>query len=211
LSIDGKHLVLLSGGLDSATAAFWVKEQGHDLECLYFDYHQGRKNAERECARWMAKRLGARLTVLETPLPTQSLRRITSCQGTDTALFGDVVNLCVMAIAFAYTCGIHSTIIGVNANDVRVYPALQRGFFRAMERLSRIWLDKRVRMLTPFLEEDKSSIVRIGVGLGVPFEETWSCSVSVDKHCGICPDCVARKQAFKEVGLADPTRYEHNN
>jgi 7-cyano-7-deazaguanine synthase len=65
--------------------------------------------------------------------------------------------------------------------------------------------------LTPFLNKDKASIMRIGLKLGVPFENTWSCSVSVEKHCGRCADCVARKQAFGEVGLADPTRYEYEN
>jgi 7-cyano-7-deazaguanine synthase len=63
-------------------------------------------------------------------------------------------------------------------------------------------------VLTPFLQKDKSSVMRIGARLDVPYVDTWSCGVNVEKHCGKCVECLARKGAFKEIGLPDPTEYE---
>jgi len=208
LSVHKKCLVLLSGGLDSATLAFWLKKQGYTIECLYFDYGQGQTNGERECAVAIAKQLGANLNVLETPRPRESLRNVISSHSNDAELFGDVVNMCTMAATFAFILGMDSIFLGVNADDVRAHPALQIGFFRTIEKLATLWMGNKLRVLTPFLDKDKSSVMGIGAKLGVSFENTWSCSVNVDKHCGRCSDCLARKQAFREVGLPDRTEYE---
>lgn len=209
--MDKKSLLLLSGGLDSETLAYWLKKQGYAVECLYFDYGQGQTNSERESAVFIAKQLGVSLTVLETPRPRESLRNIISSHDNDAELFGDVVGLCTMAATFAFISGIDSIFLGLNADDVRVHPTLQTKFFRAIEELINLWMGNKLRVLTPFLDKDKSSVMRIGVKLGVPFESSWSCGLNVDKHCGRCSDCLARKDAFKEVGLADPTRYEHKS
>lgn len=209
LNIHKNPFVLLSGGLDSATLAFWLREQGHTIECLYFDYGQGQTNGERECAVSIAKQLGACLNILETPRPRESLTNVMSSHGNDVELFGDVVNMCTTAATFAFLSGIDSILLGVNADDARVHPALQTRFFRTIEKVVSLWMGNEFRVLTPFLNKDKSSVVRIGVKLGVPFKNTWSCSVNVDKHCGRCSDCLARKEAFREVGLPDPTEYEH--
>jgi 7-cyano-7-deazaguanine synthase len=209
LNIQKKCLVLLSGGIDSTTLAFWLKKQGYGIECLYFDYGQGQTNGERECAVSIARQLGANLNVLVTPRPRESLRNIISSHSNNAELFGDVVNMCTMAATFAFILGMDSILLGVNANDVRVHPALQTRFFRTIEKLVTLWTGNKLKVLTPFLDKDKSSVIAIGAKLGVPFENTWSCSVNVDKHCGRCSDCLARKQAFREAGLPDRTEYEH--
>lgn len=209
--MDKKSLLLLSGGLDSETLAYWLKRQGYTVECLYFDYGQGQTNSERESAVFIAKQLSASLTVLEAPRPRESLRNIISSHDNDAELFGDVVSLCTMAATFAFMSGIHSIYLGLNADDVRLHPALQTKFFRSIEELVGLWMGNKLRVLTPFLDKDKSMVMRIGMKLGVPFESSWSCGVNVYKHCGICSNCVARKRAFREVGLTDPTRYEHKS
>jgi len=211
LSMCKKSLLLLSGGLDSETLAYRLKEQGYVVECLYFDYGHGQTNSERESAVFIAKQLSVSLTVLETPRPRESLRNIISIHDSDTELFGDVVGLCTMAATFAFVSGIDSVFLGLNADDVQVHPALQTKFFSAIEELIHLWMGTRLRVLTPFLDKDKSLVMKIGVKLGVPFESSWSCGVNVDKHCGRCSDCLARKAAFKEVGLADPTKYVHTS
>ena len=208
MDIHKKCLVLLSGGIDSTTLAFWLKKQGYTIEYLYFDYGQGQTNGERECAVSIAKQLGANLNVLETPRPRESLRNIISSHSNDAELFGDVVNMCTIAATFAFISGMDSILLGVNADDARVYPALQTRFFRTIEKLVTLWTGNKLRVLTPFLDKDKSSVMGIGAKLGVPFEKTWSCSVNVDKHCGKCFECLERKEAFREIGLPDPTKYE---
>jgi 7-cyano-7-deazaguanine synthase len=208
LNIQKKCLVLLSGGIDSTTLAFWLKKQGYSIECLYFDYGRGQTNGERECAVSIARQLGANLNVLVTPRPRESLRNIISSHNNDTELFGDVVNMCTMSATFAFAYGFDSIALGVNADNVQAHPALNTSFFRAIEKLVSLWMGNEIRVLTPFLEKDKSSVMRIGVKLSVPFEDTWSCSVNIDKHCGKCFGCLERKEAFKEIGLLDPTKYE---
>ena len=203
-----KSLVLLSGGLDSATLAFWLAKQGYTIECLYFDYEQGQTNAERECAISIAKRLDARLNILETPRPRDSLRNIMQSQSGEAELLADVVSLCIMAASFAFASSIDLISLGVTADDRRLHPSLQIKFFRNIEKLTKLWTGNNLRLLTPFLNKDKSSVMRIGTKLGVPFENTWSCSVNVERHCGRCSDCVTRKRGFEEAGLLDPTKYE---
>ena len=204
-----KGLVLLSGGLDSATLAFWLKRRGYALEALYLDYEQGQMNGERECAVSIAKQLDINLNILETPLPSESLRNIISGHCDDAKLFGDITNMCTTAATFAFISNIDTIILGVNANNVRAHPALQRTFFRTIEKLVGLWMGCKLRVLTPFLNKDKSTIIRLGAELGVPFEDTWSCSVNVDRHCGKCSDCLARKEALREIGLPHRTEYEH--
>lgn len=195
--------------MDSTTLAFWLEKQEFTVEYLYFDYGQGQISGERDCAVFIAKQLRASLNVLETPRPRESLRNIVSSHSNDALLFGDVVNMCAMAATFAFISGMDSLLLGVNADDVRIFPALQARFFGTMEKLATFWMGNKLRILTPFLDKDKSSVVEIGAELGVPFENTWSCCVNVDKHCGRCSDCLSRKQAFREAGLPDRTEYEH--
>jgi len=116
--------------------------------------------------------------------------------------------MCTMAATFAFTHGSDSIVLGINADNVRAHPALDTSFFRAIEKLASMWIGNRIRVLTPFLQKDKSSVMRIGVRLGVPYVDTWSCGVNIEKHCGKCVECLARKEAFKEIRLPDPTEYE---
>jgi 7-cyano-7-deazaguanine synthase len=206
-----KSVVLLSGGLDSATLAFWLAEQGHTIECLYLDYEQGHTNAERECAISIAKRLDANLNIVETPRPRDSLKNYFPLLNGEAALLTDAVSLCTMAVPFASASRADAIYLGVNVDDWKAHPLLQVRFFRGIEKIARLSLGNNLRLLTPFLNKDKMSIVKIGLKLGVPFASTWSCSVNVKTHCGLCSDCIARKRAFSEVGLVDPTRYENKS
>lgn len=211
MNIHKKCLVLLSGGLDSTTLAYWLKKQGYTIECLYFDYEQGQTNGEKGCAISIAKPLGASLNILQTPRPRDSLRSIMLSQSDEAELLADVVSLCIMAASFAFASCVDLISLGIGADDRQLHPSLQIKFFRNIEKLAKLWTGNNLRLLTPFLNKDKASIMRIGLRLGVPFENTWSCSVNVERHCGRCYDCVARKRAFREVGLVDPTRYEHKS
>jgi 7-cyano-7-deazaguanine synthase len=203
-----KSLVLLSGGLDSTTLAFLVRKQGHDIECLYFDYEQGGINAERDSAMLIARQLGVSLHILAMVRPRDLLKSIVPNQNDDIGLFADVVSLCTIAVTFSVEVGADSVFLGINADDTRVHPSLQTSLFRNMQRLASLWIGNDVKLLTPFLNKDKSSVMRLGTRLGVPFQSTWSCNVNLDRHCGRCSHCLDRRAAFLILGLADPTQYE---
>jgi 7-cyano-7-deazaguanine synthase len=137
------------------------------------------------------------------------MKRVVASPNDDIELFADVVSLCTMAITFAVEVGANPVLLGINADDTRARPRLQPRFFQCIERLASLWIEKDIRLLTPFLNKHKPSVVRLGMKLGVQFGSTWSCNVNLDKHCGRCSHCLDRRTAFSMLGLADPTLYEH--
>ena len=213
LDIDKKCIVLLSGGVDSATLAFWLKNQGYAIEALYFDYRQGQVNGERMHALTIARKLDIAITVIETPLPSDSLGNTSPSQNpfireNENRLFANVTCMYAMAIVLALTRGFDLICVGINAEDARAHPGLGNGFVETIEKLASISTGHRINILMPFLQKDKSSIVRVGSSIGVPYVDTWSCGADVRKHCGECAGCLARKEAFKEAKLSDPTDYK---
>jgi len=76
-----------------------------------------------------------------------------------------------------------------------------------MRQAARLCDWRPIELLTPFVEATKADIVRLGAGLGVPFERTWSCYKGGQVHCGTCGTCVERREAFRLAGVADPTPY----
>jgi len=213
LDIDKKCIVLLSGGVDSSTLAFWLKNQGYAIEALYFDYRQRQVNGERMCALTIARKLDIAIHVIETPLPSDSLGNTIPnhnpfVRENENRLFANVTCMYAMAMVLALTRGFDSIGVGINADDARAHSGLGNGFVETIEKLASISTGHRVNILTPFLQKDKSSIVRVGSSIGVPYVDTWSCGVDVRKHCGECAECLARKRAFKEAKLPDPTDYK---
>ena len=208
-----KCLVLLSGGVDSTTLAFWLKDQGFAIEALYFDYGQGKTNGERTCAMAIARKLDITLHAVETPLPSDVIRNALTVQDSciqvdDAKIFGDVIGMCTTAMTLAFIHGFDSISLGINADNARVHPSLSNGFFETIGELASIWKGRRIVVLTPFLQKSKTSIMRVGADIGVPYAETWSCGASIEKQCGKCAECKARKAAFKGAKLPDPTDYE---
>lgn len=208
-----KCLVLLSGGVDSTTLAFWLKDRGFAIEALYFDYGQGKTNGERESATTIARKLGITLHLVETPLPSDVIKNVTMCQNShirtnNARTFGDMVGMCTMAMTLAFIHGFDSISLGISADNTRAHPSLNTIFFETLEELAGLWNGHRIIILTPFLQKSKSSIIRLGAGIHVPYAETWSCGANVEKQCGECAECIARKAAFKEAKLPDPTDYE---
>jgi 7-cyano-7-deazaguanine synthase len=98
---------------------------------------------------------------------------------------------------------------GAHAEDAQnwAYPDCTPEFVGAMAAAIYIGTYHRVRLITPFIHNLKSEIVRLGTDMGVPYEKTWSCYAGGMQHCGTCPTCRARKGSFLEADLIDPTVY----
>ncbi|MDD5669906.1 MAG: 7-cyano-7-deazaguanine synthase QueC [Candidatus Omnitrophica bacterium] len=223
-----KAVVLLSGGLDSATALYYAKKKGYNCLCLIFDYGQ-RHTREIVCARKIADAAQCPYYLLPICMPWQgsallnkkiSLPSVFHDQpGAITARrLNDIPVTYVPArniifLSFALSCaeaiGARSIFIGAHAQDYSGYPDCRPEFYRAFEGVIAAGTKagtehKKITVHTPLIDKTKAGIIRLGSSLGVPFELTWSCYAGGKRPCGKCDSCYFRAKGFEEAGIKDP-------
>ncbi|HEU4474416.1 MAG TPA: 7-cyano-7-deazaguanine synthase QueC [Gemmatimonadales bacterium] len=223
-----KAVVLLSGGMDSATAAAVALDRGFEVYALSFRYGQ-RHARELEAAKRVAERLGLRRHVvldidlrafggsaltgdLEVPKDTP-LERIGSSIPATYVPARNTIFLS-FALGWAETLGAADIFIGANALDYSGYPDCRPEYIEAFERMANLATRAGVegghlRIHAPLISLSKAEIIRLGSGLGVEFDLTWSCYDPTPEGaaCGRCESCTLRRKGFREAGVADPTRY----
>jgi 7-cyano-7-deazaguanine synthase len=218
-------IVLLSGGLDSATVLAIAKSQGYACHALSFDYGQ-RHRAELDASKRVAQAVGAvehrtmridfagiggsALTDLKIDVPhtPQAGIPVTYVPARNTVFLS-------MALGWAEVLGAADIFIGVNAVDYSGYPDCRPAFIEAFERLANLGTKAGVegttqfKIHTPLISMSKADIIRAGVRLGVDFSATVSCyeASSVGEACGQCDSCRIRQAGFAAAGIADPTKY----
>jgi 7-cyano-7-deazaguanine synthase len=221
---SGKAVVLISGGLDSATCLAIAKATGYCPYALSVDYGQ-RHRAELKAAERLAATLGAEehkvvhldltavggsaLTDPEIPVPEKVSEGIpvTYVPARNTILLG-------LALAWAEVIEARDIFIGVNAVDYSGYPDCRPAFITAFEQVAKLGTRAGIegrpfRIHTPLIELTKAAIIHEGVRLGVDFSLTVSCYQASDegRACGNCDACRLRRQGFERAGIPDPTRY----
>ena len=222
--MEKKAVVLLSGGMDSATAMAVARSNGHELYALSFDYGQ-RHRSELSCARKLAKFFKAtdhkvlkiELGKLGGSALTDKRIDVPDADGGWSggkpipATYVPARNLVMLSFAAAYaeTVGALAIFIGANAIDYSGYPDCRPEFLRAFEEAARLGTKcgvsgRPLRIEAPLLHLSKAQIVRLGASLLVPFEMTWSCYRGGKRPCGKCDSCVLRAKGFAEAGIADP-------
>lgn len=222
-----RAVVLLSGGLDSATCLALARREGFECHALTFDYGQ-RHKAEIECARRIAGQLGAAShTEYSLDVGPFAGSSLTTGDGVpkDTAEpgTGDIPSTYVparnlvflsIATAFAETLDAGDVLIGVNAVDYSGYPDCRPDFVDAFAKAATLATRRGTQgaspltVRTPLLRLSKAEIVRAGLDAGVDFALTTSCYDPQDgAACGHCDACILRRRGFEAAGIADPTRY----
>jgi 7-cyano-7-deazaguanine synthase len=221
-------VVLLSGGLDSATVAAIAAANGFDVHALSFRYGQ-RHVAELTAAAKVAAQVGAvehRIvdidlrafggSALTADLPVPKGRAVTEADDIPVTYVPARNTIFLsFALAFAEVLGSSDVFIGVNALDYSGYPDCRPEFIAAFEVMSRLATKagvegtQHLRIHAPLLEMTKADIIRRGTSLGVDFSMTLSCYDPADDSaaCGACDACQLRALGFAEAGIADPTRY----
>ena len=222
---DPRAVVLVSGGLDSATALAIAKSQGFDCYALSVAYGQ-RHVIELDAAARVAKALGAR----EHRVMRVDLAQIGGSALTDTAIAvpespaaGIPVTyvparntmMLSLALAWAEVLGARDIFIGVNAVDYSGYPDCRPEFIAAFATLAGLATRAGVeghpcRVHTPLIEWSKARIVAEGMRLGVDYSLTLSCYQpdAQGRACGRCDSCRLRKAGFEAAQVADPTSYQ---
>lgn len=224
-------MVLLSGGLDSYTAAAIAKSDGFDLYALTVHYGQ-RHGREIEAARAVARALGvARHLELAVDLRAIGGSSLTSDASVvdiprdrdpDAALGEGIPSTYVparntiflsLALGWAEALDARDIVIGVNALDYSGYPDCRPEFVRAFEALANVATragveGARFHIHTPLIAMSKADIVRRGLGLGLDYGLTHSCYDPTPEGlaCGRCDSCVLRAKGFHDAGVADPLR-----
>ncbi len=223
-----KAVVLLSGGLDSATCLAVARARGFEAHALSVDYGQ-RHRGEVARARRLARAMGARShrvvrvelssfggsALTDRAIAVPKDRRLEAPRASIPVTYVPARNTVLLGLALAYaeTLGASDVFIGVNAVDYSGYPDCRPAFLRAFERLARVATragveGRRLRLHAPLVRLSKAEIVRLGTRLGVPYQLTFSCYDPVEgRACGHCDACRLRRRGFHEAGLPDPTRY----
>jgi 7-cyano-7-deazaguanine synthase len=221
---DKKAVILLSGGLDSATVVAMAKADGYACYTMSFDYGQ-RHRSELQAAERVAQQLG----VVEHKVIGLNLNGMGGSALTDSSIAvpetpGDGIPVTYvparntvflsLALGWAEVLGARDIFIGVNAVDYSGYPDCRPEFVEAFERMANLATKAGVegqgfRIQAPLQFLSKAQIVQAGMAEGVDYGLTVSCYQADDdgRACGKCDSCRLRAAGFSEAGVKDPTRY----
>lgn len=220
ISRNKKAVVLLSGGLDSATALYIARSEGYACHCLSFDYGQ-RHRKELKCAEQIARVSDAPWEQITFTLPwkgsallnhAESIpkdRTVQEMQEEIPVTYVPARNTIFLSFAASWAEAIDafSIYIGANALDFSGYPDCRPGYFEQFNRMIEKGTRKRERAIeiaAPLVNKTKAEIIQWGHALGVPYEWTWSCYEGGAMPCGSCDSCLLRAKGFEEAGLEDP-------
>jgi 7-cyano-7-deazaguanine synthase len=218
-------VILLSGGLDSATVLAIARESGYACHALSLDYGQ-RHNAELAAAARLALSLGAKAhrvirlglgdlggsaltddAIAVPEKPTEGIP-VTYVPARNTVMLA-------LALAWAEVLGARDIFIGVNAVDYSGYPDCRPEFIAAFEHMANLATRAGIeglelRIHAPLQYLSKAQIIRRGLELGVDYAQTVSCyqADAEGRACGVCDACRLRRQGFEQAGVSDITRYK---
>jgi 7-cyano-7-deazaguanine synthase len=227
--MKGKALVLVSGGMDSATLLAHALIEGRQAEALSLYYgqrhfEQESKHAGELCTHYGVKRLTVSLGDIayylkdaDSALTNPDVDVPHGHYSADTMSVTVVPNRNMMFLSIAASIAMarkaEVVYAGMHAGDHAIYPDCRPEFVDSLNATLQIAMSgfKPPEILTPFIYISKADIARRGEVLEVPFELTWSCYEGGEVHCGRCGTCVERAEAFAEAGVTDPTEYADPN
>ena len=215
--MNKKAVILLSGGLDSATTLFFAKTKGYDCHCLIFDYGQRHRreitsaktiarlaNVPYHCVNISFPWKGSALTdrAIDVPkhkIPSRKEIPITYVPARNIIFLS-------FAASYAEAIGAKTIFIGANAVDYSGYPDCRPSFIKAYQQMLTKGIKagvegKPIKIETPLIHLTKAAIIKLAVRLKVPVAKTWSCYQGGQKPCGVCDSCQLRIKGFKEANI----------
>lgn len=216
---NGKIVVVLSGGIDSTTLLYEAVNLGYEVYPITFSY--GQKHVKETRAAFDTcqklglpyKQISFELGEVAPSALTRNDMGIPKGHYEDESMKQTVVpnrNMVFLAFATAYAIGLGADEVayGAHGGDHAIYPDCRGEFVEAMAEAMRLCDYKEIGLWVPYLYWNKVDIIRKGLELGVDYSLTWTCYEGKELACGKCGACTERLEAFEEVGIEDPIKYE---
>jgi 7-cyano-7-deazaguanine synthase len=217
--MNDRAIVLLSGGLDSATTLYYAQSKGYQVRALIFDYGQ-RHGREVAAARSVARAAKVPFEVVKISMPWKGSALLDRSvkipsggvkKNVIPSTYVPARNIIFLSFAASFAEAVNAKVIfiGANAVDYSGYPDCRPKFFKAfqaaLDQGLKTGVEKKgIQILTPLVDMTKAGIVELGKKLGVPFARTWSCYNGDKKICGVCDSCRLRAKGFSDAGVMDP-------
>src|SRR2546428_757520 len=216
-----RAVVLLSGGMDSCVCAA-LAARDHDAAAVHVSYGQRTEEREREAFSAICDRLGIRKRLL---VRNQALAAIGGSALTDSniavpeshVIGKDIpvtyvpfrnAHFLAVAVSWAEVIGARKIYIGAVEQDSSGYPDCRPAYYQVFNQVIKAGTKEgNIEIVPPLIAMRKAQIVRLGLGLGAPFDLTWSCYSREDAACRVCDSCVLRLRAFEQAGASDPIPY----
>ena len=215
-----KVLAVVSGGMDSVTMLHDLVAQGHEVSVVSFNYGQ-RHIKELEVAKRNADKLGLKHKVIDMAFMAQLLDNSALTGDTDVPeghYEADNMKLTVVpnrnmimasiAVGLAVNNGQEAVALGVHSGDHAIYPDCRPEFIKELNDVTQIANYEPIIILAPYIDKDKTSIIKRGLEIGVDYSKTWTCYKGLSKACGKCGSCQERLEAFRNNNKEDPVDYE---
>ncbi|MCU4717583.1 7-cyano-7-deazaguanine synthase QueC [Halapricum hydrolyticum] len=223
MSNNKRAVILVSGGMDSATAVYEAMDRGYEPYFLHTSYGQETENKEYECAKALAEEVDAtdflhietgHLSAIGASSLTDDEMEVEDADPDSNDIPTSYVpfrnaNLLSMAVSYAEANDCSAVFIGAHSEDFSGYPDCRPVFFDAFQQVIDVGTkpDTEIELVAPFVEWSKTDIAERGLELGVPYEITWSCYRDEAPACGTCDSCAFRLEAFRRAGSRDPIEY----
>ena len=226
-----KVVAIVSGGMDSVTLLKKLLVDGHEVLVLNFSYGSKHNSKERRSLLDACDQLNVPVYMYDLPteadqyIPNSSNdhRRVPLLESDLLKTGGSIPEghyaeptmkqtvvpfrngiMLALAVGFAESHGCTAVFYGNHAGDHAVYPDCRPFFVEAMSGAAQYGTYEGVQIISPFKDMTKADIARLGLKIGVPYENTWTCYKGGDRPCLVCSTCVERIQAFYEAGVKDP-------
>jgi 7-cyano-7-deazaguanine synthase len=219
--MNSKIVMALSGGMDSTTLLVKLLHEANQVECLHFNYGSKHGEYEWNSVREIAKFYGVKLIPIDlTGIMSNFESHLLKSGGEipegrfdDPIMEQTVVpgrNMIFLSIMAGYAWSIDASkiAIGIHKGDHAIYADCRTEFYKAMDTAIYLGTDKRVEIIAPFIDSDKTDILKYGIRHDVPYGITRTCYKDQSYSCGKCGSCVERLEAFKNCGYKDPLEYE---
>jgi len=214
-------ILILSGGMDSVTMLYDYQER--IAMAVSFDYGSNHNSREIPFARLHCERLGIRHVVIPLAFMAEHFKS-SLLEGADAIPEGDYDDenmhstvvpfrngiMLSVAVGMAESAGLKHVMMANHGGDHAIYPDCRPEFVDAFSEAARTGTYVGVTLLSPYTHLAKSDIARRGRELGIDYSETWSCYKGGELHCGMCGTCKERREALREAGIDDTTRYEND-